>query len=99
LSNALDMQQERRQELRSFHSDKMQKLLMQKLTHQPYILFGLVLCCSSSHCCCCWCCVQAIVSQLLSAGANPNATNSAGSSPLLEAAMNGSRGIQVRPHS
>jgi hypothetical protein len=46
-------------------------------------------------CCCCCCVLQAIVSQLLAAGANPNATNSAGRSPLLEAAMNGSRGIQV----
>lgn len=39
--------------------------------------------------------LQEIVSQLLSAGANPSVTNSAGSSPLLEACMSGSRDIQV----
>lgn len=39
---------------------------------------------------------ESVVTYLLSTGANPNATNSTGSSPLLEAAMNGSSDIQAQ---
>jgi ankyrin repeat protein len=39
--------------------------------------------------------LQAVLRQLLAAGADPNVRSSSGSSPLLEAAMDGSTAIQV----
>lgn len=41
-------------------------------------------------------CMQAVVKQLLAAGADPNVRSSSGSSPFLEAAMEVSPAIQVR---